>query len=537
MNAYFSGSAMEYFTSHYAPLCKAALSRFCEEYVHCEFIDKKGFGCQNVKNAHVKGHQNARGKITPGAYASGFRADHYESAWITGLQFRLSELEAEFNNQRTRKIANRSFTGKTVTELQLAVCLHNKALAEFFAKSQGGQQCFSNTTCFGCLMAIPEVPLACGHAFCNDCVKEHGDASNDLAMFFRCCPLHPLEPFNSEWEVSLKPEFAGVRILTLDGGGMRGIVELEILRAIENRLNPGDRRMAFIPIQRFFDLIVGTSTGGIVALGLTVRNWTVDQCISEFKRLCDRAFTPRELDQTIFQTLATLHHGSKWKTKPLYDALKQAFGEELVFGGQTDDSRKYTSKVAVVTSSQSDARPVVITNYNREESSDPGHSIEQSDNPNNSFRVWQAGAATSAAPSFFKPFECNGKTYLDGALNHNNPVFIAWREKKLIWPDMVNKHPDILVSLGTGQNKIKIDAKLKRHENRRPRRRSREKSPSKLEPLSGHDSKRFKAWNGVMNYFSVLVSPSCASGIVGSQLLTCTGQQDRQYPRYGEDVG
>jgi len=52
-------------------------------------------------------------------------------------------------------------------------------------------------------------------------------------------------------------------------GGIRGIVELEILRQLEKEL--GD----LISIQSFFDLIVGTSTGGIIALGLTARNWSV----------------------------------------------------------------------------------------------------------------------------------------------------------------------------------------------------------------------------------------------------------------------
>lgn len=62
-----------------------------------------------------------------------------------------------------------------------------------------------------------------------------------------------------------------LNMLTLHRGGVRGIVELEILRQLEKEL--GD----LISIQSFFDLIVGTSTGGIVALGLTARNWSVDQ--------------------------------------------------------------------------------------------------------------------------------------------------------------------------------------------------------------------------------------------------------------------
>lgn len=59
--------------------------------------------------------------------------------------------------------------------------------------------------------------------------------------------------------------------LTFCRGGIRGIVELEILRLLEKEL--GD----LISIQSFFDLIVGTSTGGIIALGLTARNWSVVQ--------------------------------------------------------------------------------------------------------------------------------------------------------------------------------------------------------------------------------------------------------------------
>lgn len=62
--------------------------------------------------------------------------------------------------------------------------------------------------------------------------------------------------------------------------------------------------------------------------------------------------------------------------------------------------------------------------------------------------------ATSAAPTFFKPF-VNSRTregFIDGAVFHNNPVRIANYESKLIWPDMEESHPDILLSVGTGHN-------------------------------------------------------------------------------------
>lgn len=72
-----------------------------------------------------------------------------------------------------------------------------------------------------------------------------------------------------------KLEFLGQELTYRDAdtyrGGIRGIVELEILRQLEKEL--GD----LISIQSFFDLIVGTSTGGIIALGLTARNWSVER--------------------------------------------------------------------------------------------------------------------------------------------------------------------------------------------------------------------------------------------------------------------
>jgi hypothetical protein len=62
--------------------------------------------------------------------------------------------------------------------------------------------------------------------------------------------------------------------------------------------------------------------------------------------------------------------------------------------------------------------------------------------------------ATSAAPTYFKPFR-NPRTmegYVDGAVFHNNPVRIANYESKLLWPDADQQAPDILLSIGTGQH-------------------------------------------------------------------------------------
>jgi hypothetical protein len=104
-------------------------------------------------------------------------------------------------------------------------------------------------------------------------VDSYGTKNASGQITLEECPLHPSEPkWPEPWQIRVKPSLAGVRILTLDGytlsylivisiqaianisdrGGMRGIVELEILRALQHELPNG------IPVQAFFDLVVGT---------------------------------------------------------------------------------------------------------------------------------------------------------------------------------------------------------------------------------------------------------------------------------------
>jgi hypothetical protein len=159
---------------------------------------------------------------------------------------------------------------------------------------------------------------------------------------------------------------------TVIRGGMRGIVELEVLLEIERHLG------GKIPIQSFFDLIVGTryvdgrrqsfihlfnkclSTGGIIALGLGVQRWRVQECINKFVRLVDKAFTPRL--NGFFGAF-----GTKYRTKPIEDALQEAFGRELLFGGSHDDASSYFVKVAATAATETGDQAVLLTNYNRQE--------------------------------------------------------------------------------------------------------------------------------------------------------------------------
>lgn len=200
------------------------------------------------------------------------------------------------------------------------------------------------------------------------------------------------------------------------------------------------------------------STGGIIALALGVKCWSLDECIKQFTSLCDEAFTPREFNNVpFFGKMAAINHGSKYKTQPLHNALKTSLGTDYLFGGKKDE-HSYVVKVGVTTTEELGRKAIILANYSRSEERTLhqihlNHEFLRPDEPHQEIQVWQAAAATAAAPSFFKPFRhTRGRTFLDGAIYNNNPVKVVQRERKLIWPDVANMQPDILLSVGTGQD-------------------------------------------------------------------------------------
>ena len=189
----------------------------------------------------------------------------------------------------------------------------------------------------------------------------------------------------------------------------------------------------------------------------------METCFEKFASFCDQAFTPRE-GHGIWglEYAVTLRHGSKYATTPLHNALKLALGDGHLFGGVYDSHERYKQKVAVTSTTGTAQQAVVVPNYNRQEQPRPPYLFEFAHKKKLGLRLWEAACATSAAPPYFKPFqhEMTKNIYFDGALYHNNPVEVASRERKLIWPDVADKHPDIMLSLGTGKNVVKIEREL-----------------------------------------------------------------------------
>jgi predicted acylesterase/phospholipase RssA len=116
--------------------------------------------------------------------------------------------------------------------------------------------------------------------------------------------------------IHVRSKFLGRRILALDGGGIRAIIQIKILAAIEEKMG------GFLPIERFFDLIGGTSAGTLVAFAISIKDWRFDHTELVFREICERSFSSLAKNW-IFQ----FFWGSQYRAEPLTNTLKEVLGE------------------------------------------------------------------------------------------------------------------------------------------------------------------------------------------------------------------
>lgn len=184
--------------------------------------------------------------------------------------------------------------------------------------------------------------------------------------------------------------------------------------------------------------------------------------------------------------------------------------------------------MAVTATSGTGEQGLILANYSRHEENEPNYKFEF---PHN-LQVWEAACATSAAPSFFKPFVSTKslRTYLDGALYYNNPVRVANHERKFLWPDVAENPPDILLSIGTGQNGQRMTEELQLKPTGPPAIRQTKpesgnglgKWQDKLRPKAKQQFKKKKPSTLVSKFFSVLVRTASSFALAIHLPSICT---------------
>ncbi|KAK6932336.1 Leucine-rich repeat [Dillenia turbinata] len=275
----------------------------------------------------------------------------------------------------------------------------------------------------------------------------------------------------------------GLRILSMDGGGMKGLTTVQILKEIEK--GTGKR------IHEMFDLICGTSTGGMLAVALGVKLMALDQCEEIYKKLGKLVFAepvPKDneaaswrdkLDQlykSSSQSFRVVVHGSKHSAEQFERLLKEMCADEdgdLLI----ESAVKSIPKVFVVSSlvSVAPAQPFLFRNYQYPAGtpeipfgnsecfaiSGPGAATvgaqvgykRSASIGSCKHHIWQAIRASSAAPYYLDDFSDEMNRWQDGAIVANNPTIFAVREAQFLWPDT---RIDCLVSIGCGSTPTKV---------------------------------------------------------------------------------
>ncbi|KAH6476019.1 hypothetical protein HBI59_006010 [Parastagonospora nodorum] len=184
----------------------------------------------------------------------------------------------------------------------------------------------------------------------------------------------------------------------------------------------------------YFDMIGGTSTGGLIAIMLGRLQMGVQECIDQYTTLFSSIFTKKK---------HRVGWGGKLQGRFDHEALeagiKQIVREKLhdehaLF---KDNSSNGGCKTFVCATSATTSETVIMSSY---------YSMRRLNNIRNVARIWEVARATSAASSFFDPIQIGGSTFLDGATGANNPIH------KLL--EAEGQHP-LLVSIGTGQPLLK----------------------------------------------------------------------------------
>ncbi|HYZ75977.1 MAG TPA: CBASS cGAMP-activated phospholipase [Gaiellaceae bacterium] len=219
-----------------------------------------------------------------------------------------------------------------------------------------------------------------------------------------------------------------VKILSIDGGGIRGIIPATVLAEIEHRT--GAR------IADLFDLITGTSTGGILALGLVKpdANGRPQYAAVDLAELYERE-GHRIFERSLWHEIVAMDNllDEKYPVAGLEAVLEQYFGEARL--------KDAVAEVLVPSYELETREPWFFARHKAR--ADAAYD----------FPMHFVARATSAAPTYFEPLELTTTKppggLVDGGVFANNPTMCGYVEAKELHPE---NDEVLVVSLGTGEH-------------------------------------------------------------------------------------
>ena len=213
------------------------------------------------------------------------------------------------------------------------------------------------------------------------------------------------------------------RVLSIDGGGIRGIIPAMVIAHIEKRMGK--------PAHELFDLMVGTSTGGILALGLAHPGTGKPV-----------QFSARRVVRLYEEHGGKIFEYSLWrKVRTVGGILEEAYSHEVLEAILGEYFAEATLAECEL--------PTMVTSYDIQNRRTVFLKTWHKDHGNVLCR--DAARATSAAPTYFEPKPLDTgdepRVLIDGGIFMNSPSVSAYAEARKLFPD----EPIALLSLGTGE--------------------------------------------------------------------------------------
>ena len=223
------------------------------------------------------------------------------------------------------------------------------------------------------------------------------------------------------------------RILSIDGGGIRGVFPAAYLAEIEKRFLGGQS------IAKHFDMIAGTSTGGIIALALG-HGMTAQQALQIYVGRGARIFPQLRGWRKWLRTL-------RWARLPKHDQSVLKAELEAVFGeGLLDDA---STRLVIPSFEGLYGEPFLYKT--------PHHPDYQTDRHK---RFAEVALHTTAAPSYYPAVDNDGHVMIDGGVWANNPVMNALVDALACY-DVPRENIRIL-SIGTGEKTFTVEERARR---------------------------------------------------------------------------
>lgn len=215
-----------------------------------------------------------------------------------------------------------------------------------------------------------------------------------------------------------------VRVLSLNGGGIRGLFTISVLAEIEQIIE-NQSGASNVKIGDYFDLITGTSIGGILALGLA-EGKSARELKGVFYSRGNDIFPRRKYFDGFIKSIKKLILPT-YSSNPLRETIVEMIGDKITFND-------LTRRVMIPTVNLSTGRPQFFKTPHNPNFTRDGR-----------LKLVDAALATSAAPTYFAPhfWQDLGAYFADGGLVANNPSFIGLHE---VFGDMKSDFPNATYS-------------------------------------------------------------------------------------------